>query len=123
MHHPDADGLAQVAVLLAIVWWMYAGYAWLTNSIDLARPSFRLFLLGAMASYLVLALAIPGAFSSTGLTFGLAYLAIVALHTGMFTHATSEVSARSIWSVAQTDLPSSPRSSSSAARSAAPPSG
>ena len=76
VHHPDWDGVAQVAVMLFAIWWMYAGYAWLTNSIDLARPTFRLFLLGAMCAYLVLALAIPDAFTSTGLTFGLAYLAI-----------------------------------------------
>ena len=104
VHHPDWDGVAQVAVMLFAIWWMYAGYAWLTNSIDLARPTFRLFLLGAMCAYLVLALAIPDAFTSTGLTFGLAYLAIIALHLGLFTHATSEVSARSILSVGQTNL-------------------
>jgi low temperature requirement protein LtrA len=83
---------------------MYAGYAWLTNSIDLARPTFRLFLLGAMAAWLVLALALPRAFSASGLTFGLAYLAIVVLHTGLFTHATSQISARSILRVAQTNV-------------------
>src|SRR5919201_1376446 len=70
VEHPDAGGVAQVAVMLLMIWWMYAGYAWLTNSIDLARPSFRLFLLGAMAAYLVLALALPQAFSSSGFTFG-----------------------------------------------------
>ncbi len=90
--------------MLLMVWWMYSGYAWLTNSIDLRRPSFRLLLLGAMAAWLVLALAIPQAFTATGLTFGLAYLAIVCLHTGLFTHAQSELSARSIWRVAQTNL-------------------
>ena len=104
VHHPNLDGLAQVGVMLLMIWWMYAGYAWLTNSIDLERPSFRLFLLGAMAAWLVLALALPQAFSSTGLTFGLAYLAIVLLHTGLFTHATSAVSARSIIRIAQTNL-------------------
>ena len=104
VRHPNAGGLAQVAVMLLMIWWMYAGYAWLTNSIDLTRPSFRLFLLGAMAAYLVLALAIPRAFTATGLTFGLAYLTIVALHAGLFTRATSEVSARSILSIAQTNL-------------------
>jgi low temperature requirement protein LtrA len=102
--HPSGDGVAQVAVMLLAIWWMYAGYAWLTNSIDLALPTFRLFLLGAMCAYLVLALAIPGAFTSTGLTFGLAYLAIIALHLGLFTHATSELSAQSILSVGQTNL-------------------
>ena len=104
VHHPSADGVAQVAVMLAIVWWMYSGYAWLTNNIDLAQPTFRVFLLGAMAAYLVLALAIPNAFTSTGLTFGLAYLAIVGLHSGLFTKARSELSARSILSIAQTNL-------------------
>jgi low temperature requirement protein LtrA len=105
VEHPNADGVAQVAVMLFAIWWMYAGYAWLTNSIDLSRPSFRLFLLAAMGAWLVLALAIPDAFTSTGFTFGLAYLAIVVLHTGLFTHATSEVSARSILNVARTNLP------------------
>jgi low temperature requirement protein LtrA len=75
VHHPDGDGVAQVAVMLAAIWWMYAGYAWLTNSDRPRRdrPS-GLFLVGAMCAYLVLALAIPDAFTSTGLTFGLAYL-------------------------------------------------
>jgi low temperature requirement protein LtrA len=103
--HPNATGVSQVAVMLFAIWWMYAGYAWLTNSIDLSRPSFRLFLLMAMGAWLVLALAIPHAFTATGFTFGLAYLAIVVLHTGLFTHATSEVSARSILTVARTNLP------------------
>jgi low temperature requirement protein LtrA len=104
IEHPDGGGIAQVAVMLLMIWWMYAGYAWLTNSIDLARPSFRLFLLAAMAAWLVLALALPQAFRSTGLTFGLAYLAIIVVHVGLFTHATSELSARSIVSVGQTNV-------------------
>jgi low temperature requirement protein LtrA len=104
VEHPNADGVAQVAVMLVAIWWMYAGYAWLTNSIDLARPSFRLFLLAAMAAWLVLALALPQAFSSTGFTFGLAYFAIILLHVGLFTHATSDVSARSIVTVGQTNV-------------------
>jgi low temperature requirement protein LtrA len=105
VHHPNGDGVAQVAVMLLMIWWMYAGYAWLTNSIDLALASFRAFLLAAMGAWLVLALALPQAFSSTGFTFGLAYLAIIVLHVGLFTHATSELSARSILRVAQTNVP------------------
>jgi low temperature requirement protein LtrA len=104
IQHPNADGVAQVAVMLLIIWWMYAGYAWLTNSIDLALASFRLFLLAAMGAWLVLALALPQAFSSTGFTFGLAYLAIVSVHLGLFLHATSELSARSIIRVGQTNV-------------------
>ena len=38
---PTMLGLARVAVLLGIIWWMYAGCAWLTNALDLdrVRPS------------------------------------------------------------------------------------
>jgi low temperature requirement protein LtrA len=102
---PDFNGVAQAAVMLLMIWWMYAGYAWLTNSVDLALPTHRLFLLAAMAAWFVLALALPDAFTSSGFTFGVAYLAIVLLHSGLFTHATSELSARSILGVAQTNLP------------------
>ena len=37
VHRPDATGVFQALVLLALIWWMYAGYAWLTNAVG-ARP-------------------------------------------------------------------------------------
>jgi low temperature requirement protein LtrA len=49
----------------------------------------RLILLGGMAGFLLLALAVPQAFDGAGLTFGLAYLAIVVIHFGMFARASS----------------------------------
>jgi low temperature requirement protein LtrA len=42
-----------------------------------------------MAGYFVLALAIPHAFSSSGLAFGLAYLVVVGVHTTLFSRAAS----------------------------------
>jgi low temperature requirement protein LtrA len=86
--HPTLRGLAQVALMLGVIWWMYAGYAWLTNAVPPDRPERQAFLLGAMAAYLVLALSIPHAFSGSGLTFGLAYLAIVLVHAGLFARST-----------------------------------
>jgi low temperature requirement protein LtrA len=72
-----------------VIWWMYGGYAWLTNAVAPDRTNRRLLLLGGMAAYLVLALAIPQAFSGSGLTFGLAYLAIVLVHAFLFSRSTS----------------------------------
>jgi low temperature requirement protein LtrA len=40
-----------------------------------------------MGAYLVIALAIPEAFSGTGATFGLAYLVVVVVHSGLFSRA------------------------------------
>src|SRR5947208_1563102 len=80
---------AQVGVMLLMIWWMYAGYAWLTNVIDLGDTAHRAFLLVAMAAYLILALAVPRAFSGSGFAFGVAYLLIIVVHASLFSHAMS----------------------------------
>jgi low temperature requirement protein LtrA len=85
---PSPAGIAQAALMLAIVWWMYGGYAWLTNLVPPDRPSRRAAMVGGMVSYLVLALAIPRAFEGEGLAFGLAYLLVVVVHGGLFTLST-----------------------------------
>ena len=84
VREPNWRGVLQVFLMLAVIWWMYGGYAWLTNAVPPDRPERQLFLLGAMGAYLVLALSIPRAFTGSGLTFGLAYLAIVCVHAGLF---------------------------------------
>ena len=90
VHHLDWAGLAQVVVMLGVIWWMYGGYAWLTNAVAADRAGRRLLLLGGMAGYLVLALAIPDAFGSAGAAFGIAYVVIVAAHGALFTRASRE---------------------------------
>ena len=92
----DAESAAQVAILLALVWWMYDGYAWLTNAISTDRVRFRLLLLGGMGCFLVIALAIPHAYDGDGLAFGLAYLAVVALHTAMYMRGASVAEAQAM---------------------------
>jgi low temperature requirement protein LtrA len=101
---PNLRGLTQVMLMLGVIWWMYGGYAWLTNAVAPDRTSRRLLLLGGMASYLVLALAIPDAFKSTGLTFGLAYVAIVCIHAGLFTRTSSEATLSNLVKLAPMNL-------------------
>jgi low temperature requirement protein LtrA len=88
VHEPTWKGLLQVVVMLGVIFWMYGGYAWLTNAVAPDRASRRLLLLGGMAGYLVLALCIPRAFDDGGTAFGLAYVAIVSIHAGLFIYAT-----------------------------------
>ena len=81
---PTWRGVLQSAVMLGIIFWMYGGYAWLTNAVAVDRLLRRLILLGGMAGFLIVALAVPGAFTGSGATFGIAYLLIVLIHFGMF---------------------------------------
>ena len=85
----DAASTVQVVVMLAVIWWMYDGYAWLTNAIATDLLRFRLLLLGGMGGFLVIALAIPSAYATTGLAFGLGYALVVVLHAGMYAKGTS----------------------------------
>jgi len=85
VHDPDLLHLLQVAVLLAIIFWMYGGYAWLTNAVAADTAARRLVLLGGMAGFLLVSLTVPKAFDGGGLAFGLAYAVVVLVHIGLFT--------------------------------------
>jgi low temperature requirement protein LtrA len=85
----DATAALQVIVMLLVIWWMYDGYAWLTNAIATDLLRFRLLLLGGMGAFLVIALAIPTAYDGQGLAFGLGYVVVVVLHAGMYAKGTS----------------------------------
>jgi low temperature requirement protein LtrA len=89
IHEPNLKGLLQAVLMLGVIWWMYSGYAWLTNEVAPDSIARRLLLLGGMGAFLIVALAIPTAFRGSGATFGLAYLLVVAVHTGTFTRTTS----------------------------------
>ncbi|QMU77368.1 low temperature requirement protein A [Streptacidiphilus sp. PB12-B1b] len=79
---PTGRSLVQVVVLLAVTWWMYGGYAWLTNALDLERTRSRLLLLLGMAGFFVMSLSVPKVFGpgDWGLVFGAAYLVVVLVH-------------------------------------------
>ncbi len=83
-HGGLGEGLLHGTVLLGLIFWMYDGYAWLTNAVALDTLARRLTLLAAMATWLVLALAIPHAYTGDGVAFGVAYLVVVLLHGGLF---------------------------------------
>ena len=93
---PTVRGLLQVGLLLGVIWWMYGGYAWLTNAVAVDRLGRRALLLGGMAGFFVLALAVPGAFADPGPGFGLAYLGVVLVHSALFGRASSVGVARAM---------------------------
>jgi low temperature requirement protein LtrA len=81
---PTFAGLGRGMLVLALVWWCWSGYAWLTNAIDPDEPQPRIVMFFAMAAMLILALAVPGAFGDDGVLFGIAYFAIRIVHATLF---------------------------------------
>jgi low temperature requirement protein LtrA len=73
---PTWTGLAKGLAVLAVLWWCWVGYAWLTSVVDPEEGAVRLVIFGAIASLLVAALCVPGAFDDSALIFALAYGAV-----------------------------------------------
>jgi low temperature requirement protein LtrA len=90
--------------MLVVIWWMYGGYAWLTNVVAPDRTTYQLLLLGGMAAFMVISLAVPEAFGSSGVAFGLAYVVVVLIHAGLFTRSQAGESAAAILRVAPLNL-------------------
>jgi low temperature requirement protein LtrA len=78
------EGLAQGMLALALLWWAWAGYAWLTSVIDPEEGAVRLVMFAAMAGLLVAALCVPEVFEDRGLTFAIAYGVVRAAHIALF---------------------------------------
>ena len=114
-HAPTLRSLVQVVLMLGVIWWMYGGYAWMTNAVSANTPKRRLLLLGGMAGFFVLALAIPHAFTSSGLAFGLSYLVVVSVHSALFMRASAASVVSAILRLTPWNVTSAP-----AERSAAP---
>lgn len=72
------------ALLLLLLWWMYGGYAWLTNAAPPVTTLRRGLLVVGMIGNFVTALAIPHAYGSDRLVFACGYLLVVLVHAGMY---------------------------------------
>ncbi|MFD5814452.1 low temperature requirement protein A [Streptomyces sp. NPDC127038] len=78
---------ARVALIFVVLFWMYGAYAYLTNQVPPDRPSRRLLLMLGMGAFLVCALAVPRAFDDGGVVFGLGFLAVVLVHSALYTRS------------------------------------
>jgi low temperature requirement protein LtrA len=79
-----AGALARVLLIFGLLWWMYEGYAWLTNARPPVHTAERLLLLVGMAGFLTIGLAIPDGFGGASLALGLGYLAVVLVHAWLY---------------------------------------
>jgi low temperature requirement protein LtrA len=71
--HPTAAGAVQAAVLLVVVWQVWAYTTWVTNWMDPERIEVRLLLVAAMLISLAMSAALPHAFGAWGWVVGTGY--------------------------------------------------
>jgi low temperature requirement protein LtrA len=69
---PTWSGLGRALLILATLWWAWAAYAWLTNTVDPGVGSVWGAMLLAIAAMFVAALAVPGSVN-TGSCSGLPF--------------------------------------------------
>jgi low temperature requirement protein LtrA len=87
---PTWAGLGRGLAVLAVLWWSWVGYAWLTSVLDPEEGAVRIIVFAAMAALLIAALCVPQAFGDLGLTFAVAYGVFRAAHIGLFVIASSD---------------------------------
>jgi low temperature requirement protein LtrA len=82
--HSTWDGLVRGLFLLGALWWAWAAYAWLTNTLNPEEGAVRIAVFASMAAMLIVALATPTAFGADGVVFGVAYFIVRGLHLVLY---------------------------------------
>ena len=82
--NPTWTGVAQGLIVLALLWWPWTGYAWLTGTVDPEDSVIRLVIFAAMGAMLVASLAVPHVFGDDAMLFVAAYVAVRVAHFSLY---------------------------------------
>jgi low temperature requirement protein LtrA len=77
-------GLGRGFLVLAVLWWVWTGYAWLTNAAEEDAEIVTWALLFASGTTFIAALAVPEAFGAHRLLFGVALFVVAATFVGLY---------------------------------------
>ena len=93
---PTWSGIGRAMLVLAMLWWAWVCFTWLTSAVEPEEGWVRLVMLGAMTALLVAALCVPESFGDRALTFAIAYGVVRAGHIGLFLLATRDSPTRRV---------------------------
>jgi low temperature requirement protein LtrA len=82
--NPTWTGLAHGLLILTALWWAWAAYAWLTNTINPDEGAVWGAMLVAIGAMFVAALAVPDVFGRHGVVFGVAFLIVNLMHLTLY---------------------------------------
>ncbi|HEY1274268.1 MAG TPA: low temperature requirement protein A [Thermoleophilaceae bacterium] len=83
--------LGRGMLMLIALWWAWAAYAWLTNTIDPDEGRARIAMFVSMTAMLIAALAAPDAFADYGVLFACAYFVVRVMHIVVYAEATGDI--------------------------------
>jgi low temperature requirement protein LtrA len=81
---PTWGGLGRGLLVLSALWWIWASYAWLTNTVNPDAGPVGAAVLVAMAAMFVAALAVPEVFDRHGVVFGVAFLIVYLMYVALY---------------------------------------
>jgi low temperature requirement protein LtrA len=81
---PTWAGLTKGVLVLGVLWWAWAAYAWLTNTINPEEGAVRIAMFAAMGAMLIASLAVPGAFGDDAFLFACAYAFVRISHLVLY---------------------------------------
>ena len=100
--HTTWAELGHGMLVLALLWWSWVGYAWLTSVVDPEEGAVRFAMFAAMAALLVVALCVPESFGDSRVLFACAYAGVRFGQIALFILASRDEPdlRRSIWGLA-----------------------
>ena len=87
---PSWTGVVRGMAVLAVLWWAWTCYAWLTSVVDPEEGPVRIAMFAAMAGLLIVAICVPEAFGDRAVPFVVAYGIVRAAHIGLFELASQD---------------------------------
>jgi low temperature requirement protein LtrA len=79
-----AAGFLQATLVLALVWWAWSAYTWMTNAIDVDNVVTRTIVFAAMAAAFFMALAVPDAYEDGAAWFAVVYFVVRLLQPALY---------------------------------------
>ena len=81
---PTWAGLVKGLLVLGVLWWAWAAYAWLTNTINPEEGEVRIAMFAAMGAMLIASLAVPDVFGDDAFLFACAYAFVRIAHLVLY---------------------------------------
>jgi low temperature requirement protein LtrA len=86
-HDLSWEGFGQSLLVIALVWWAWSAFVWVTNAHDPDDPPVRAALFAAMILAFLVALAVPEAWGEEATLFAIAYTGVRLIHLALYADA------------------------------------